>query len=98
MIRILDTIEERDQKAKLLRSLAVALADAGEHEQLLPLVPHSWRQAAIRSYAIRLLPLVNELIQIHAMIGAAFYEAFAWVDAFLRGTVYSKDTDSSIKI
>ena len=43
-----------------------------DHEQVLYLVQHSWLQANTKGDAIKLLPLVNELIPLKPEIGIDF--------------------------
>ena len=84
VLLIADSIETKDLRVSVLEELAEILATLGEHQQLLHLVQHSWFGADIGDYALRLLPLANGLILSNPSIGMRFYEAFAWVDDFLR--------------
>jgi len=80
----INTMEERYQ-ALLLIELTEAMAKIGEHERLLHLVQRWWRKADTRVYAIELLPMANRLIPLNPEIVRALYEAFTWVEAFLKG-------------
>ena len=57
----------------------------GENELLLRLVQRWWMQADKRVKAVGLLPISNNLIALKPEIGTTFYNAFLWVDAFLKG-------------
>jgi len=83
--RVIGSISNEGEREGALHNLADALAKHNEHEHLLSLVHHWWLQAGTRDEAIKLLPLAFGLIPLHPNIGMVFYEAFAWVDNFLRG-------------
>jgi len=51
---------------------------------MLYLVQHALLQANNREAALMLLPLTTELIPLNPKIGIAMYEAFSWVDNFLK--------------
>ncbi len=73
------------KRASMLRYLAKGLARVGRHKQLLHLVQRSWLQTNTREAAIKLLPVVSELIPFKPDISTAFCEVFTWVDTFLKG-------------
>ena len=82
---VIATIEDSDARAEALRGLAAALAASGEQEQLLDLIQRSWLLVSTQEEALRLFPLVTELIPRNPELGLALYKAFTWVDTFLKG-------------
>jgi hypothetical protein len=74
-----------EDKSMLLKEIAQVFSDMREHEQLVYLIQHSWLQANTREDAIKLLPMVSELIPLSPSMGRACAEAFTWVDDFLQG-------------
>jgi len=67
------------------RELVRVMNSLGKQEQTLRLVQRRWLYAAsTREYAFDLLSLADGLIPLKPEIGNAFYEAFTWVDNFLK--------------
>ena len=83
--RLANAIEYEAVRIMVLQTLARALESARKHEQMLHLVQYNWQRATTRNYLIALLPLASGLILHMPRIGIAFYEAFTWVDTFLKG-------------
>ncbi|GHO79576.1 hypothetical protein KSD_73470 [Ktedonobacter sp. SOSP1-85] len=81
----INSIVNEDEQAEALRRLAESLGKRGEYEHLLSLVQRWWGRAKTREHALQLLPLAYELIPLKPEIGFAFYEAFDWVDSFVKG-------------
>jgi tetratricopeptide (TPR) repeat protein len=84
-IEVSYSIDSDEEKAWMLWILAQNLAEAGEDGFLLSIVQDSWTQASTRKEAIQSLPLATGFIPLKAEIGTALYEAFTWVDTFLKG-------------
>lgn len=60
------------------------LISQGEHAGALRLIQRKWMQSSARNDLLRFLPLAKNLIPLRPEIGWALYEAFDWVDKFLR--------------
>ncbi len=78
------SIEESYQKAGALRELVTALVTVNENELVLHIVQQAWLQAETRDSALKLFPLACGLISLDPEVGRGLYEAFRWVDSFLR--------------
>ncbi len=84
--RVISTMQDSSQQAWALSQLADALAHSNEYKRLLRLVRYWWQRARRRDEAaVRLLPLAYGFLSYHPELGIAFFDAFAWVDEFLRG-------------
>ena len=79
------SIENIETKSKLLKKIAEIFNMVQAHEQVLHLVQRSWFQANTRVDAIKLLPLVKELMSLKPEIGIDFCEAFKWAESILKG-------------
>jgi hypothetical protein len=92
------TIEDADTRGSALSELGQALAqaqqwdraeavwhEATKHERCLVVVQHAWLQSTSRNEALSLLQIANPFITLKPELGVAFFEAFAWGDAFLKG-------------
>ena len=84
---VLRSMKNNSHRAEALCEMADALAKTNEHGRLLRLVQRWWPQVKTRGEALTLLALASELIALKPDIGMAFYEAFAWVDAFLQRAI-----------
>jgi hypothetical protein len=78
-------IDNIDYRAEALREIAEAYTGLNQKEPLLNLVQTEWFKANTRHCAIKLLSLATDLIPHQSALGQQFYEAFDWVDAFLKG-------------
>src|SRR6266581_593426 len=78
-------IDDNDERATALCELATEMAVSREYEQLLSLTKHSWWQVATKEYAFRLFSMATGFIALKPELGTAFYDAFKWVDDFLKG-------------
>jgi thioredoxin-like negative regulator of GroEL len=56
-----------------------------KHERGLVVVQHAWLRAITRDEALSLLQIATPFIVFKPELGVAFFEAFAWVDTFLKG-------------
>jgi len=81
-------IKDDKDRMEALRQIAAGLA-VGEQKRLLRLVESLWGEAVTRKEAVQLLPLAHPFIAMKPEIGSALFEAFAWVDTFLRKDVAS---------
>jgi hypothetical protein len=82
---VISMITSNYDRAKALRELATLMAGAGAYEQLLNLIRRSWWKAGVREDAVSLFPMATKFISHKPVIGADFFKAFAWVDAFFKG-------------
>jgi hypothetical protein len=78
------SIEDEDNRAKILLDVANILISFAAYDRTLHLVQRSWLQADTRSYAIQLLQLANGLFNLKDHLGRELSEAFFWVANFLR--------------
>ncbi|WP_069806053.1 TIR domain-containing protein [Thermogemmatispora onikobensis] len=83
--RLIEGIVTEEGQAQALLALGQALAEAGEHEELLRLVQQEWSRVGTRLQALRLFPLVGNLIGRSPELGSALGEAFVQVERFLSG-------------
>jgi tetratricopeptide (TPR) repeat protein len=81
----------------VLQSIAQYLTSIREYEDLLHFVQRRWLQTDTWDDAVTLLPLAYGLIPLKPEMGSAFFESFAWVDAFLEGNDLSSLSTESIK-
>jgi transcriptional regulator with XRE-family HTH domain len=82
---LIGTIEDHEAQARAWGKLAATMAPVGAHEQLLRLIQRSWLLASTREDALRLFSLATEFIPHDPKLGLALYDAFTWVDTFLKG-------------
>jgi tetratricopeptide (TPR) repeat protein len=83
--RVITSISDPDVQAEALSSLGQALAQAQLWSTLLRVVQRSWLRSETREIALVLLSLTDGFLPLEPEIGNYFYEAFPWVDHFLRG-------------
>ncbi|MBV9706628.1 MAG: hypothetical protein JO125_04390 [Chloroflexi bacterium] len=83
--RVISSIRQSDEQVWALAKLADTLAQSNEYERLLPLVRYWWQRVRRRDEAVCLLALAYGFLSYHSELGIAFFDAFAWVDEFLRG-------------
>jgi hypothetical protein len=83
-IEIVLLIKSRKIKMEAIQKLGYQLEAAGAYEPLLCFIQLSWLQVTERVQALTLLPLANGLILLKPELGSSFYEAFEWVDEFLK--------------
>src|SRR5207248_2790070 len=76
--------EDSQSRVEILQEISKTLDRVGKHEQTLRFVQHAWLHADTKAYAISLLPLATGLILLKPEIGSDIYEAFTWVDTFLK--------------
>ncbi|MBX5459054.1 MAG: NACHT domain-containing protein [Thermogemmatispora sp.] len=83
--QLIGGIISEEGQAQVLLALGQALAEAGEAEELLRLVQQEWSRVGTRVQALRLFPLVGNLIGRSPELGSALGEAFVQVERFLSG-------------
>jgi hypothetical protein len=83
--KIAHTLTESREKACLLVRVANKLAEAGQYTEQLHVIQQAWLQARTKDDCLYLFDLVQPLILRAPEMGAAFYNAFAWVNTFLSG-------------
>jgi hypothetical protein len=81
---VISAMEQSEEKARALGGLATALVAVNEYELVLHVVQQAWLQAGTRASAFELFPLACGLISLNPEVGRGLYEAFRWVDSFLR--------------
>ena len=79
------TVEDANMRGDALFRLIKAINEAMKHERGLVVVQHAWLRAIARDEALSLLQIANPFIILKPELGMAFFKAFAWVDAFLKG-------------
>ncbi|GAC1656661.1 MAG: hypothetical protein NVS4B12_29080 [Ktedonobacteraceae bacterium] len=80
------SIGNNTQRANALGFLSNTYASTGKYELSLHLVvQRAWLLAETREDALTYLPLSGNLISSKPELGTGIYQAFKWVDAFLRG-------------
>ena len=83
--KVIATIINHADRTGAFIQLAKKLAKSNEYDRLVAFVQRTWKNAETREYVIQLLPIAFDLIPLNVHIGFAFYNAFAWVDTFLKG-------------
>ncbi len=81
---VVSSLEESEEKARALQELITSLVTVNENELALHIVQQAWLQAETRDSALKIFPLACGLISLNPEVGRGLYEAFRWVDSFLR--------------
>ena len=81
---MINSIDEKSRRAEAICELGICLSRANRFELLLRLIHTSWLQAETRTDILRLLPLATKFVALKPEIGISFFEAFYWVDNFLK--------------
>jgi tetratricopeptide (TPR) repeat protein len=82
--RVIATIQDSKAQARALRDLASSLAAQQQWRLLLGLVQRCWQQARTEEQALSLFPMALYFLSRDPSLGMKFYEAFTWVENFLR--------------
>jgi Caspase domain len=81
--QIVYTLAESKEKASLLVRVVDKLAQAGQYTEQLHVIQQAWLQARTKDDCLYLFAIVQALILQAPEMGAAFYNAFTWVNTFL---------------
>jgi tetratricopeptide (TPR) repeat protein len=81
--KIVHALTESKEKACLLLRVVDKLAQAGQYTEQLHVIQQTWLQARTKDDCLYLFTIVQGLILRAPEMGAAFYNAFAWVNTFL---------------
>ncbi len=80
--RVIHTLFNEQQRAEIL---SYTPNKSGEDDYAESLIQREWLRVTSRDEALTLFPLVCGLIPNNPDIGVELFNAFAWVDSFLRG-------------
>ncbi len=83
--KIAHSLTESNEKASLLVRVVDKLAQAGQYTEQLHVIQQAWLQARTKDDCLYWFALVQALILRAPEMGAAFYNAFTWVNTFLNG-------------
>lgn len=81
---MVSSLEESDEKDRALQALVTALVTVNENELVLHIVQQTWLQVETRDSALNFFPLACGFVSLNPEVGRGLYEAFRWVDSFLR--------------
>jgi tetratricopeptide (TPR) repeat protein len=83
--RVIGSIFYAKDKTQALWKLVIALAQDHKHGQIVSVVQREWLQTVSRANALDLFSLVLSLVPHYSNLAMALYDAFVWVDSFLKG-------------
>jgi tetratricopeptide (TPR) repeat protein len=81
---IVTSIENDEKRFQAFESLAASMALSSEYKLLLNLIWRRWELSRTRDEAFSLFPIATGLVSFHPDLGIDLFNAFCWVDAFVK--------------